>query len=218
MRGRPGMRASGAIVLGVISFALSTSCSSGGTDTQSFSPSSPADHTTSTSESPSSPSTHPTTSGPSTRVSLILAPTVRPAAQGAVDAAMAFINAYNAASTDPAHANLGMFNQYLTGSATKLFDDQLAEMKRAGLAYRGEPANPRLRVAGATPTTVALASCPLVSAAGPFTEYTVATRRPVPVKPRNPPPPYLQALTMRLVGGHWKLASLILDSSKTCEG
>jgi hypothetical protein len=128
------------------------------------------------------------------------------------------INSYNAASVDPLHADIAKINQYLTGAALKLFDEQLASMKRSGLAYRGQPAKPRLRVAAAASTTVALASCPLASTTEPFTEYHVATGKPVAVTTRNPPPPYLQAITMRMVGGHWKMADLATDSSKTCKG
>jgi hypothetical protein len=215
MSGRPPLRATGAMCLAFLASALTASCSSGGTHTQSFSPSSPrTDHSTSTSDSPSSPST----SRSSTHASAIPTPTVTPSAQSAVDAAVALINAYNAASMNPAHADLARINQYLTGSALKLFDNQLLSMRRAGLAYRGQPANPRLKVAAAASATVALASCPLASASDPFTEYYVATGKPVSVTTRNPPPPYLQAITMRLVDGHWKMASLVADSSKTCKG
>jgi hypothetical protein len=215
MSGRPPLRATGACVA-FLAIALTASCSSSGTHTQSFSPSStPTDHSTSTSDSPPS---SPSTSRSSTHASAVPTPTVTPPAQSAVDAAVALINAYNAASINPAHADLARINQYLTGSALKLFDNQLLSMRRAGLAYRGQPANPRLKVAAAASATVALASCPLASATDPFTEYYVATGKPVPVTTRNPPPPYLQAITMRLVDGHWKMASLVADSSKTCKG
>jgi hypothetical protein len=116
MRGRPGVRASRAVVLGVIVFALSTSCSSGGTHIQSFSPSSPADHTTSTSGSTSSSPSH-TSSSANPTASAIRTPTVTPPAQAAVDNYVTFLGLVNAASADPAHADTARFALYATGQA-----------------------------------------------------------------------------------------------------
>jgi hypothetical protein len=218
MPGRPMMRASGAVALGSLAIALAASCSSSGTDTQSFSPSSPAsDHSTSTSDSPPSSPTHPSTSRSSTRVSAVPTPTVTTPAQSAVDSAIAVYNAYNAASMDPSHADLAKINTYLTGKAVALYDNSIKGMRANGTAYRGTPANPRLRVVGSgSGATVLLASCPLESSTDPFGQYYIATGKPVPVKKLTPPPPYRQLITVVKTAGGWKVSSFQVNTGQTC--
>jgi hypothetical protein len=90
-------------------------------------------------------------------------------------------------------------------------------MKAQRLAYRGTPPDPALKliVVGSS-TTVVLSSCPQESSTDPFSEYYVATGKAVPVVKRTPPPPFLRVLTMRLVGGRWKLATIATNAGKTC--
>ena len=183
---------------------------SSGTHTQSFSPSP-------SSSSSATPSAASSSSSPSPTPSFSV-PTVAPAAQPAVDSYMAFYSLNAAYSRDPAHADLSKLSDYLTGQALTTIVYDLTSMKQAGLAYRGTGPTPRLRVAAidSGSTVVLLANCPMVATTDPLEEYNVKTGAALPTKKLNPPPPYLQALTMRPDGGRWKLSNIAIDSSKTC--
>ncbi len=215
MSGRSPLRETGAMCLTFLAIALTASCSNSGTHTQSFSPSStPTDHSTSTSDSPPS---SPSTSRSSTHASAVPTPTVTPPAQSAVDTAIALYNAYNAASMDPSHAALAKINTYLTGKAVALYDNSINGMRANGTAYRGTPANPRLRVVGSgSGATVLLASCPLESSTDPFVQYYVATGKTVPVKKLTPPPPYRQLITVLKTAGGWKVSNFQVNTGQTC--
>lgn len=193
-------------------------CGSSGTHTQDFTPtsSSPTAPTSSVSTSPA-PTT--STSGPSSspKVKPVPTPSVATSAQGAVDAYIRLTNLANSASLDPAHADLSELRTYLTGNALKLYNENFAGMKTAGEAYRGTPADPRVKVQSVpSPTVVLLTSCPLSSATDPFTEYYVATGKALPVPTRTPPPPYLTVLTMVKTGSQWQLSGLVTNAGKTC--
>jgi hypothetical protein len=182
---------------------------SSGTHTQSFSPS-PGDSSSAMSSTASSRSSPSPTSSFST-------PKVALAAQPAIDSYMAFYSLNAAYSRDPAHADLSKLSDYLTGQALATIVYDFTSMKQAGLAYRGTGPTPRLRVATVgSRSTVVLANCPKVATTDPLEEYNIKTGVAVPTKRLNPPPPYLQALTMRLDGGRWKLSNIAIDSSKTC--
>ena len=183
---------------------------SSGTHTQSFSmpPSSSSSATPSAASSSSSPS--PTSS--------FSTPTAAPAAQPAVDSYIALYTLIGTDDRDPAHADLAKLGEYLTGQALATTVNGYISMKRAGLAYRGTAPTPRLRVAavGSGSSVVLLANCPKIVTRDPLEQYNVKTGVALPTKKLNPPPPYLQALTMRLDGGRWKLSNIAIDSSKTC--
>lgn len=165
-------------------------------------------------------SSTPTTPSPPPRSDQVPTPSVTPAAQGAVDAYIAFYNASTADDRDPAHADLSALNRYLSGKARTLFDGIYADMKNSGLAYRGTPPNPRVKVQTVgSPTFVILTSCPLASSADPYVEYHVATGQPVTASPpRTPAPPYLLTLPMTKSGGQWQLTDVVQDTSRTCKG
>lgn len=180
---------------------------------------------TSDSRSPTSASTLPSTgtsSGtPSTPTrSGVPTPSVTARAQGAVDAYIAFYNASGAADRDPAHADIGALDRYLTGKARTLFDTNYNSMRRSGVAYRGTAPDPHVRVQQIfSDTSVFLASCPVESRTDPYVEYTVSTGKPVATgAKRNPPPPYLLVLPMAKVGDQWKLSDVLPNTSKTCTG
>ena len=141
-----------------------------------------------------------------------------PAAQPAVDSYLAFYSLNAAYSRDPARADLSKLSDYLTDQALTTIVYDFTSMKQAGLAYRGTGPIPRLRVAavGSGSSVVLLANCPKVATTDPLEEYNVKTGVALPPKKLNPPPPYLQALTMRLDGSRWKLSNIAIDSSKTC--
>ena len=175
---------------------------------------------TSASATPS-PSTTSVTRTATSPASLgVPTPRVTAQAQRAVDAYIAFYNAYGAADRDPAHADIAALDRYLTGKAKILFDSNYASMKKSGLAYRGTAPDPRVKVRQIfSAESVFLESCPLPSKTDPYVEYTVSNGKPVAsgVK-RNPPPPYLLILPMVKVGGHWKLSDVVQNTSKTCTG
>ena len=145
-------------------------------------------------------------------------PTVTPPAQGAVAAYIASVNAGVAIDLDPAHTNIAALDNYLTGEAKNEIEGNYATMKKDGLAYRGTPATPRVRVLSVvSPSTILLGNCPLASKTDPFIQYYIKTGRPVPATTTpSPPPPYLLLLNMTIVSGHWKLAKLVQDRSRTC--
>jgi hypothetical protein len=146
-------------------------------------------------------------------------PTVAPPAQGAVDAYITLLNLYNEATRDPRPASLSAINRYLDGKALTLFDHSLSAMIKNGYAYRGTPDSPRLKIASVlSPTAVFLSSCPLTSRSDPFIEYDIKTGKAIPVPTRTPPPPYLLTITMKRVGGQWKITDLLQNTSKTCNG
>jgi hypothetical protein len=197
---------SAAVFAGVT--ALGACGGSSGTHTQSFSPA-PSDSSSAMSSTASS-SSSPTSSFPTLKVA--------PAAQPAVDSYIALYTLIGADDRDPAHANLGKLNEYLTGQALATIVNGYINMKQAGLAYRGTAPTPRLRVAavGSGSTVVLLANCPKIVTTDPLQQYNVNTGVALLPKTLNPPPPYLQALTMRLDGSRWKLSNIAVDSSKTC--
>ena len=86
------------------------------------------------------------------------------------------------------------------------------------MAYRGTPEDPRVRVGTIfSPTFMFLTSCPLPRVTDPFVQYYVATGKAVPVPKPAVQPPYKRTLSMQKLGGAWKVADLIVDSSKTCK-
>lgn len=191
-------------------------CSSSGTHTQSLSPSPSSSAPPATSStSPSDPSTASNTA-PVTKPSTITPPTVVPAAQGAVNSYIAFVNLSVAASVDPAHANLDAFSKYVTGSALTEIKSGFREMAKDGYAYKGTPPKPRLKVTVSDSSVVVLSDCGLESKSDPYVEYDVKTGKLVPQPTRTPAPPYLHVITMHSVSGGWKLASIDVNSSKTC--
>jgi len=163
----------------------------------------------------------PTTSMPgSSSVVSITPPLVVPAAQAAVNAFVDSLNLYNAASRDPATADLTGLDAYLTGKARTIYDESIAGMRSAGYAYRGTPANPRVTVQTVlSGTAVQLRSCPIADRSDPFVEYDVKTGRPVPVATASPPPPYRLTIFMKMTAdGTWLIYDVLQDRSKTCTG
>jgi len=194
----------------LLALALAASgCSS--THTQALTPSSPL---------VSSPSTNPSSSGmtsPKNSLAPLPTPTVVPVAQKAVDAYIALAQALDEASVDPAKVDLNKINAYLAESAQPAVDQQFAQMKKGGIAYRGTPDDPRLKVVGvSSPTAILLSSCPLASPTHPFVQYYVATGKPVATTTLTPPPPFKKVITMTSVNGSWRLSELASDTSKTC--
>jgi hypothetical protein len=166
-----------------------------------------------TASSTGSSSSRPSSAPSPPAVPAVATPTVAPAAQAAVNAYIAFSNAEAKAVQDPKHADQTQLRAYLTGAAVAVFIPPIAQMASAGLAYRGAPDNPNLKVVGASPSTVLLSSCPLPDAADPGVEYYVSTGAPVAVGPGPYP---VKVITMSLVGGAWKVSNFVSDPGKLC--
>jgi hypothetical protein len=171
---------------------------------------------TSNSASSSSLTATPSTDTTSTAIET---PTVVAPAQGAVNAYIALTQATVNADRDPQTANLKAIDSYLSGNARSLIIGAISAMAKAHQAYRGEPADPRVKVSSIVNASfVYLSSCPLVSTTDPYTEYDVDTGKAIPVAARTPSPPYLLTLPMKNIDGHWKLTDVLQNTSKTCSG
>ncbi len=199
-----------------------TACSSSATRTQSLSPTAPSStpgtilstapsQSTTSSASPSGSTTSIPTSTKS-----IPTPTVTPPAQSAVGSYIAFVNLSVVAAADPVHADLNAFSKYVTGTALTEIKSGFKEMAKDGYAYRGTPPKPRLKVTVSESSVVVLSDCGLDSTSDPYVEYNVKTGKVIPQRTQSPAPPYLHVITMHLVSGSWKLASIDVNSSKTC--
>jgi hypothetical protein len=89
-------------------------------------------------------------------------------------------------------------------------------MKSSGLAYRGTPDAPRLKVGQIlSPTFMFLTSCPAPSANDPFIQYNVSTGKPVVVKKPPVAPPWKRTISMQKVGASWKVSDILVDTRKT---
>jgi hypothetical protein len=174
---------------------------------------------TSSSSSATAPVSTSTSTTPSTSASAIPTPKATGTAQDAVAAYIAFYNLSTAADRDPAHADLAKLDQYLTGRARTLFDGVFQSMKSHGLAYRGTPDVPRLKVGSIlSPSFLFLTNCPAASTRDPFVQYTVSTGKPVASSKPPVPPPWKRTISMKKVGGGWKVSDILVDTSKTCSG
>lgn len=203
-------------VLVALSLAALAACGSSGPRTQSLSPSptgvstGPQSSDSSSSASSAATKSSPPPTGAST-------PSVTPPAQGAVTAYITMLNLYNQASRDPKRADTTVLYRFLTGHALNLIKTSLAGMAKHGYAYRGTPADPRVKVRSVLgASAVFLTSCPLEASDHPFQEYDVKTGKALPVPSRTPPPPYLLNITVKKVGAQWKVSDIIQSAGATC--
>jgi hypothetical protein len=202
----------------LLAAVLLTACDgSSGVNTQTTTSAPPSPSASSPSDPSTSSSTSTSSSNPTSSIPAIPTPSVTPAAQDAVNAYIAFYGLSTAADKDPANANLARLDQYLTRKAKALYDGVYASMKSSGLAYRGTPDAPRLKVGQIlSPTFMFLTSCPEPSASDPFIQYKVSTGKPVVVKKPPVAPPWKRTISMQKVGASWKVSDILVDTSKTC--
>jgi hypothetical protein len=154
---------------------------------------------------------------PSSPASAIPTPKVTGAAQAVVAAYIAFYNLSTAADRDPAHADLAELDRHLTGRARTLFDGAYRSMRSQGLAYRGTPDVPRMKVGSIlSPSFMFLTNCPAASTSDPFVQYHVSTGTPVAGSKPAVPPPWKRTISMKKVGSAWKVSDILVDTSKTC--
>jgi hypothetical protein len=62
-----------------------------------------------------------------------------------------------------------------------------------------------------------LRDCAAVDPSDPLVEYYVATGKPVPQKPHNPPGPYADTIKIFLINGQWTITSFTVDTTRTCK-
>ena len=211
-RGRmPGTRSG--LTFGMIACALlisTSACSSSGRSTR--------DSTSPSSEPPSSPVS---ASSSSASPSPGWMPPDYGTAKPAVDAYLTFMGRVDHAYRDPAHVSASTFTNYLAGQAKQLFDTNFAQEEAQGKAYRGTEPVRRVRVTenhmGASLQWAQLRDCGADSASDPYTEYYVATGKPVPQKPQNPPGPYADTIKIFLINGQWTITQFTVDSTRTCK-
>ena len=198
----------------------SAACSgSSGTHAQSpASPSTPTTTDTPTSASPTSGRTSPPSSSskPSkpTNVS-VPTPTVAPAAQGAVNAYIGLYNLTSNLGLDPSHADTSKIAPYVTAATLPQWRRIFTTMARQGLAYRGVPDNPHVKVVSASGQSAVLSSCPTPNAYDPYIQYVAATGKPVQTTTDAHLHP--KAITVLHTSGRWRVASVIPDEGRTCK-
>jgi hypothetical protein len=164
-----------------------------------------------------------TTSRPATTTpkatATIAVPKVEKSAQGAVDAYIDYLRAAVYVEADPGEIRRGDMNKLLGAKARTGINASLDALAKAGIAYRGTPPDPRVKVIEvASSKLVLLSSCPLQSKSDPYRQVVVATGKPVKVSDRRPGPPYLRTLTMFHNKKRWVLIKFSDDTSRTCTG
>jgi hypothetical protein len=140
-------------------------------------------------------------------------------AQPAVQAYLDFFDAHSKAFLDPTHVDPATFDKYLMDPAKSLLDQNFADEKQQGKAYRGTPDQRRVQVVtndAADPTLpqVTLRDCPDPSAS--YIEFYVATGEPVPETTTGAPIPWAYTVKMFYVRGQWTIADFTVDATKTC--
>lgn len=161
----------------------------------------------------SSTATPPSTSQSSTP------PSYGPAAP-AVDAYLAMLRAGNAAFRDPKHASTATIDKYADGAIRYVYRKSLEQARSQGIAYRGTPATPRVKVVsaatGASLPKVVLRDCALSSTDDPWTAYSVATGKPVPPAANKVSPPYANTITVFKTKDSWRVFTVKTDGTRTC--
>jgi hypothetical protein len=196
-----------ALIFAVLTCAalVTTSCSSSGGNTH--------DSTPPTTDSPSSSSSSASPSASWT-------PPDYGTAKPAVDAYLEFQALHSKALEDPARTSSSTFDKYLGGQLKQQIDAAFAAEKRQGKAYRGKTIR-RVRVVqnhmNASLKWAVLRDCAAVDPSDPLVEYYVATGKPVPQKPHNPPGPYADRIKIFLINGQWTITSFTVDSTRTCK-
>jgi hypothetical protein len=202
------LRPAGAAAVLVLVTLMTAACGSPGTHLQS----------------PVATSTPPTSSLPDPLTSPAPSQSWTPpdygSAQPAVDAYLHMVSVINKAFEDPTHVSSATFDKYLGGQAKITFDQELVHERMDGRAYRGTPAERRVRVVtnkvSATLPEVVLRDCALASTSDPFVEYDVTTGKVVPQRTPKVPPPYAQTAKLFKINGVWQMTSYTTDSTKTC--
>jgi hypothetical protein len=187
--------------------APTASASSSAADSSSPSASGSADLTTTPPDSPGD--------RPVNTPSHIPAPSVAPSGQAAVNAYISLVNLTDALDVDPAHADVSKLRPYVTAASFPQWRQIYRGMAANHLAYKGTPDDPHIKVVGAGPSSVALSNCPTPAATNPAVQYDVRTGKVV--GPTHSSGPYLKAITVLLVDGHWRVDSISTNTSKPCK-
>lgn len=166
------------------------------------------------------PSTSTSTTATSTPTSRSSPPASYGDAKPAVDAYLAMLKAGNAAFRDPKHANTAAIDKYADGEIRYVYKQSLEQARRQGIAYRGLPATPRVRVVSAATGTslpkVVLRDCGLRSADDVWTAYSLATGKAVPSAKHKVLPPYANTITVFKTKDIWRVFTVKTDGTRTC--
>jgi hypothetical protein len=141
-------------------------------------------------------------------------PTVSPAAQSAVDAYTGASNVLYGWDQDPQRANPGELAPFVTSTVLKQVLASYQSMAQAGLAYRGTPDRSHITVIAASSTSVAFSDCPTPSATDPYTQYVVATGKPV--ASTTPSGLHPKAVTAVFQDDHWRVSAITPNLAETC--
>jgi hypothetical protein len=115
---------------------------------------------------------------------------------------------------DPKNAKASELAPYVTHQVLEQILAQYQYMATHGLAYRGTPDSDHIRVIAADSSSAALRNCLVPSKSDPYTQYVVATGKPVPQS--GPGGLHPKAVTVVFSDGRWRVSSIIPDLGRTC--
>lgn len=203
-----------AAIAAAVSLATLAACGSSGTHTQSLTPSASASSSTSRPTASSVPATPSRSTPPRSAPRPLPTPSVTPPAQGAVNAYTAALNVLLRWDVDPRKAKPKELAPYVTPKVLQQFVASFKNMAQHGLAYRGTPDTSHLKIVTADSSTVVFTDCMVPSRTAPYTQYVVATGKPVP--PTVPAGLHPRVITMLNQRGRWRMSSDIPNFAKTC--
>lgn len=176
-----------------------------------------------TSSNPGQPSTSGTSPAPSTSApdpKTSSSSTTSPAAVTAAERAYtAYLADTYAAERSPGRNHAAQLKAHAVDPALGTIEALLTKLQLAGIANRGTPPRPRVRVTkqdlGAHPwPVVTLVDCPTVSPS--WVAYDVTTGKPVKVVPNPVKPPYAITAMVIKYKGRWMVSETTVDRKHTC--
>ena len=169
----------------------------------------------------STPTVGPTSTPPPTSSHASTTPPIEPAAQPAVDAYLAFNDAYFRLLADPGSQELAtQLSAHGVDPVLSETNAALAQQRIQGIVYRGTPGTSRVAVTAIELTakpwpTVTLTDC---GTPGKLVPYYAKTNQPVKTtaRPGAAPPPHLETATVIKYGGRWAVYKTSVDEAHTC--
>jgi hypothetical protein len=136
-------------------------------------------------------------------------PTVRAAAQPAVNVYAAFNNWLDTAERDPAHADVAPLASLASGDALQSAVKLIETWRANGIVWRGTPEPVNIKSLTVNPGSVTIAEC---QAVGSFLPFYAQSGKAVQLEPGSHP----SAATVVRTDGRWFVATYRTDGSKTC--
>lgn len=142
-----------------------------------------------------------------------------PRGKAAVAAYLSFTGASHAAERSPGKNHAVELRAHAVDPALGTIEALLTKLQLAGIANRGTPPKPRVKITKqdleAHPwPVVTLADCPTVSPS--WAAYDVATGKRVKVVPNSSEPPYAVTATVIKYKGRWVVSKTSVDRKHTC--